>query len=55
MESTIKWVESQIGRNLTDDEKERVKIDCKISKQINTGNTETLKKLGIELLKGEEG
>lgn len=54
MEETIKWVESQIGRNLTNDEKERVKIDCEISKKINIGNVDALKKFGIELLKGEE-
>lgn len=55
MEATIKRVESQIGRNLTDDEKEKVKIDCEISKKINTGNVDALKKFGIELFKGEKG
>ena len=37
------------------DEKERVKIDGEISKKINIGNVDALKKFGIELLKGEEG
>lgn len=56
MGATIKWVESQIGRSLTDDEKERVKIDCEISKKINIGNVDALKKFGIdELLGGEHG
>lgn len=36
-------------------EKERVKIDCEISKKINIGNVDALKKFGIELLNGEEG
>ena len=51
MEATIKLVKAQIGRNLTNDEKERVKIDCDISKKINIGNVDALKKFGIELLK----
>ena len=47
---TIKFVEQSIQRNLTDDEKNAIILDCEICKQLNTGSVEALKRYGIELV-----
>jgi len=45
----IKYSEQTLNRELTEEEMECVVLDCEVSKQLNTGNTDALKKYGIEL------
>jgi hypothetical protein len=49
MDSVVNWVESCIGRKLTEEEVRRIEIDVKVSKEINTGKTEMLNRYGIDL------
>lgn len=48
-ETTIDFVENSLGRKLTEEEKQRIELDCKSAERINTGSVETLKALGIEV------
>lgn len=47
----VKYSEQVLHRKLTDDEMGLAALDCEISKQLNTGNTEILKKYGIEIVR----
>ncbi len=45
----VKYSEQVLHRKLTDEEMKLFALDCEISKRLNTGNTETLKRYGVEV------
>ena len=49
----IKYKENILHRKLTDEETKLVTLDCEISKQLNTGNTDILKRYRIEVSQWE--
>ena len=49
----VKYSEQVLHRKLTDDEMELVALDCEISKWLNTGNTDILKRYRIEVSQWE--
>ena len=50
MDPVVNWVESCIGRKLTEEEIKRIEENAKRSKEINTGSVEVLKRYGIDLM-----
>lgn len=45
----VKYSERVLHRKLTDDEMELIALDCEVSRRLNTGNTDVLKRYGIEV------